>query len=104
MPNNQIFKELTFGKKFKSYHEFHNENREEIYKSIVDLFSEFQNVKRKTLAIAIKANIENIEWSTELNFNRNELYLLKKDIMPFFEDNEDYETCHQIISLTKNLT
>lgn len=104
MPKNQIFKELTFKKKFKTYHEFHNENREEIYKSIIDLFSEFQNVKNKTLAVAIKANIENIEWSTELNFSRGETHVLKKDIMPFFEDNEDYETCHQIISLTKSLT
>ena len=31
-------------------------------------------------------------------------FVLKRDLMPFFESNEDYETCSEIISLTKDLT
>lgn len=104
MPRNKIYKELIFRKKFKSYHDFHNENKEKIYKSIIDLFSEFQNIKNKTLSLTISAKIENIDWSTELTFNRNEIHILKKDLMGYFEDIEDYETCSQIISLSKNLT
>lgn len=104
MPRNKLFKELIFKKKFKSYNQFHSENREKIYKSIVDLFHEFQLVRNKTLSVSISANIENIEWSTELTFNRDESYILKKDVMPFFEDIEDYETCSKILSITKNLT
>lgn len=104
MPRHKIFTELTFEKKFKSYHDFHNENKEKIYKSIIDLFSEFQKVKNKTLSIVISAKIENIDWTTELNFNRNEIKILKKDLMGYFEEIEDYETCSQIISLSKNLT
>ena len=104
MPRHKIFRELTFKKKFKSYNEFHNENKEVIYKTIIDLFSEFQNVKNKTLSIVISAKIENIDWTTELNFNRNEVHVLKKDLMGYFEEIEDYETCSQIISLSKSLT
>ncbi len=104
MPRNKVFKELIFKKKFKSYHQFHTENKEKIYKSIIDLFKEFQIVKNKNLSVLISATIENIEWTTELNFNRNEYHVLKKDLMPFFEDIEDYETCSQIITISKNLT
>ena len=66
--------------------------------------AEFQNIKNKTLSLTISAKIENIDWSTELTFNRNEIHILKKDLMGYFEDIEDYETCSQIISLSKNLT
>lgn len=104
MPRNKLFKSLIFKKKFKSYNHFHTENREKIYKSIVDLFQEFQFVKNKTLTVSISANIENIEWSTELTFNRDEFHILKKDVMPYFEDIEDYETCSKIVSITKSLT
>ena len=104
MPRTKIFRELVFRKKFKSYHDFHDENREKIYKSIIELFSEFQNTKNKTLSLTINAKIENIEWSTELIFNRNEVHILKKDLMGYFEEIEDYETCSQIISLSKTLT
>ena len=38
---NKIFRDLIFKKKFKSYKQFHTENREKIYKSIIDLFKEF---------------------------------------------------------------
>jgi hypothetical protein len=104
MPRTKIFKELVFKKKYKSYHEFHYENKEKIYKSIVELFSEFQIVRNKTLSITISAKIENIDWTTELLFNKNEVDILKKDLMGYFEDIEDYETCSTIISLSNNLT
>ncbi len=104
MPRTKIFKELVFKKKYKSYHEFHNENKEKIYKSIIELFSEFQRVRNKTLSITISAKIENIDWTTELIFNKNEVEILKKDLMGYFEDIEDYETCSTIISLSNNLT
>jgi len=104
MPRTKIFKELVFKKKYKSYHEFHNENKEKIYKSIVELFSEFQIVRNKTLSITISAKIENIDWTTELLFNKNEVDILKKDLMVYFEDIEDYETCSTIIYLSNNLT
>ncbi len=104
MPRTKIFKDLVFKQKYKSYHEFHIENKEKIYKSIVELFSEFQKIKNKTLSITINAKIENIDWTTELMFNRNEVGILKKDLMEYFEDIEDYETCSTIKYLSKDLT
>lgn len=104
MPKTKIFKELIVKKKFKSYTQFHNENKEKIYKSVIELFKEFQNTRSKNLTLVVGAKIENVEWSTELTFNKNEFYVLKKDIMPYFEKIEDYETCSEIINLMKSLT
>jgi hypothetical protein len=104
MPKNKPFKELIFSEKYKSYTEFHLKNKEEIYKSIVELFKNFIDTKNKTQSIIISATIENIEWTTELIFNKKEFNVLKNDIMPYFEDNEDYEMCSEIINVTKNLT
>jgi len=104
MPKTKIFKDLIFKKKYKSYGQFHSENREKIYKTIIELFKEFSLVKNKTLSMTISADIENIEWNTELCFNRGESYILKKDVMPYFEEIEDYETCSEIINLSKSLT
>ena len=104
MPRNKIFKELIFKKRFKSYQQFHSENRGKIYRTIIDLFKEFEKINNKNLSISISANIESIEWTTELTFNRSEYHLLKKDVMPYFEESEDYETCSEIIKIGKNLT
>jgi len=103
MPRIKIFKNLVFKEKYKSYHEFHNENRETIYKSIVGLFSEFQKIKNKNLSITIDAKIENIDWTTEIIFNRNEVGVLKKDLIGYFEEIEDYEMCSKIKYLYKTL-
>ncbi len=104
MPKKKIFQELVFKKKYKSYANFHVENKEVIYKTIINLFKEFTITKNRVSSMIINANIENIEWSTELTFNKNEFYILKKDIMPHFEDIEDYETCGEILNISKSLT
>ena len=104
MPKKKVFEELVFKKKYKSYTDFHFENKEVIYKTIINLFKEFTITKNRVNSMVINANIENIEWSTELSFNKNESYILKKDIMPHFEDIEDYETCGEILNITKSLT
>jgi hypothetical protein len=103
MPKKKVFQELIFKKKYKTYNDFHVDNKEIIYKTIINLFKEFQLSKNKLFYMLIHANIENIEWSTELSFNKNEFYILKKDIMPHFEEIEDYETCSEIINITKGL-
>lgn len=101
MPKTKNFKRLVFKQKFSSYLDFHTQNREEIYKSIICLFKHFGEVKNKHLTISICATIEDIEWETEIRFGRDEFHILERDLKPYFEKNEDYETCSEIINLTK---
>lgn len=102
--NQNTFKELKIEGKYNEFNDFYDSNKELIYKSIIELFTEFKNTRKKTLKLYVSAKIKGLEWDTEFNFTKNESFVLKRDIMPFFEDNEDYETCSEIISLTKDLT
>lgn len=102
--NQNIFKDLKIKGNYKDFSDFYDENKELIYKSIIELFHEFKKTRKQTLTLYVSANIKGLEWDTEFNFTKNESFVLKRDLMPFFEDNEDYETCSEIISLSKDLT
>jgi hypothetical protein len=101
--NQNIFKELKIEGKYNEFSDFYDSNKELIYKSIIELFREFKQTRKKTLTLYVSAKIKGLEWDTEFNFTKNESFVLKRDLMPFFEDNEDYETCSEIITLTKDL-
>ena len=101
--NQNIFKELKIEGKYYEFNDFYDSNKELIYKSIIELFHEFKKTRKKTLTLYVSAKIKGLEWDTEFNFTKNESFVLKRDLMPFFEDNEDYETCSEILSLTIDL-
>lgn len=98
------FRELVFKKTYKSFSDFYDKHKTEIYKSIIELFSEFKNQKNKVLTLKISAKIDGLEWDTEFNFTKDESIVLKRDLMPYFEETEDYETCSEIIKLDYELT
>jgi hypothetical protein len=101
---NPPFKRVSIKGNFEDFKEFYDQNKELIYKSIIDVFYEFKKTRKKTLTLYIGAKIKGLEWDTEFNFTKNESFILKRDIMPYFEEIEDYETCGEIISLHKELT
>lgn len=98
------FKRLNIKGKYNSFPQFYDENKEIIYRSIIDVFDAFKTKKVSNLILVISAKIEDISWKTEFNFTKQESIILKRDIMPFFEDIEDYETCNRIKNLHKELT
>jgi hypothetical protein len=100
----QFFKKLIIKGKYNDFKDFYDENKETIYKSIIEVFQGFKNSRKKTLSLYISAKIKGLEWDTEFNFKKEESIILKRDLMPYFESNEDYETCSEIISLHKDLT
>lgn len=60
--------------------------------------------KKKKLTLFVSAKIRGLEWDTEFNFHKEESVVLKRDLMPYFEEIEDYETCNEINNLYKELT
>lgn len=98
------FKELSFEGDYSDFKDFYDENKTEIYKSIIELFNEFKNSKKKGLNLQISAKIKGLDWDTEFTFKRDETIILTRDVIPYFESIEDYETCSKIISLEKDLT
>lgn len=102
--NSHVFKKLEIKGKYNEFKDFYDVNKGLIYKSIIEVFKGFKTSKKKTLSLYVSAKIKDLEWDTEFNFSRNETIVLKRDLMPYFEENEDYETCSEIILLHKDLT
>jgi hypothetical protein len=103
-PKQSYFKELFIEGRYKDFNDFYDENKLIIYKSIIDIFLEFKKTNKKTLTLNISAKIKGMDWDTEFTFNRNETIVLKRDVLPYFEDIEDYESCSEILNLYKDLT
>ncbi len=100
----KAFKEVSFREEYPDFKSFYDTNKEEIYRNIIEVFRGFTSSRRKILELHVSATIDGFEWKTDFNFHRYDLQPLKKDIMPFFEDIEDYEACSDIINIHKQLT
>ena len=98
------YKELIINGVYKGWKSFYEPNKEEIYKSIIEIFEEFKNTRKKSLVLRLSAKFKNADWNTEFEFHRSETIVLKRDILPYFEENEDYEMCSQVLNLHKELT
>lgn len=97
-------KELIFDGKYKEFSDFYDINKETIYMSILELFGEFKSTRKKVVQLYIYSKIAGLDWDTEFNFTRKDTIVLTRDILPYFEVIEDYETCDKIIKLSKDLT
>lgn len=95
--------DLVFSKNYEDFKDFYDENKDEIYKSILKLFNGFIDTKRKKLTLHLSARIKDLDWDTEFTFHKEESIVLKRDLMPYFESIEDYETCNDIKNLYKKI-
>ena len=98
-PKDTIIKRLIINESYKDFGSFYNENKVTIYKSIVNLFNSLKRKDKQNLVLIMSAKINGLQWETELKFNRKESFVLVRDILPYFEDNEDYEFCSEISNL-----
>jgi hypothetical protein len=98
------YKELIINGVYKDWKSFYEPNKEDIYKSIIEIFVEFKNTRKKSLVLKLSAKFKDADWNTEFEFHRSETIVLKRDILPYFEENEDYEICSQVLNLHKELT
>jgi hypothetical protein len=104
MSKTTVFKELKITGKYQDFKDFYDENKGTIYKSIIEIYTEFKKSKKQKLTLNISAEIKGLEWDTEFNFDRSETFVLKRDVLPYFEEIEDYETCKEILNLHNELT
>jgi hypothetical protein len=98
------FKKLNFDGTYYDFNDFYGENKTEIYKSIIEIFTEFKKSKKKNLNLHISAKIKGLDWDTDFIFNRSDTIILTRDIIPYFESIENYEFCSEIYLLNKELT
>jgi hypothetical protein len=101
--NTLTTRKLSVDGNYKCFSDFYSENKEVIYKNLITLFRNFKKKDKLKVTLNLNAKINGLEWGTELSFTRNDFHILKRDIMPYFEEIEDYETCAKICNLYDTL-
>ena len=92
-------KKLSIKGKYSGFTDFYDTNKVTIYKNIINLFGNLKNKEKNKLILVLSAKIMDLDWETELKFSRQEITVLFKDLIPYFESIEDYETCGEIHNL-----
>jgi len=103
MTKNTSIKKLNIEGKYNDFSDFYDVNKVIIYNNILKLFENFKNKEKEHIILRLSANIENIEWKTNLEFSREDIYVLERDILPYFEELEEYETCDKITKLYESI-
>ncbi len=91
-------------KKYIAFPEFYDENKSEIYKNIISLFDNFKNDEVEMVVLKLSAPIMGMDWEVELKYKKEEIIVLKRDLLPFYEKIEDYETCEKLEKLYNELS
>lgn len=98
------FKVLEYHGNYESFNEFYNEHKSEIYETIVAIFECFNGSPKNILTINLNVNINGIFWDSDISFSRDQYFVLKRDILPYFEEEENYEMCNRIMKIYKLIT
>ena len=98
------YKTMYIKGKYQDFTDFYDTNKKSIYENIIEVFKGFQENKKRVLSLYIQAIIQGMEWDTEFKFNRGETIVLTRDVLPYFEEIEDYEKCQEIKNLYESLT
>ena len=84
---------------YSDFDSFMDANREKIYRGIIEIFNELKFSKKKSLSMELFANINGFNWDSEFSFTEDDSIVLTRDLIPYFQDIEDYETCTEIMKL-----
>lgn len=95
------FATLEISEKYDDFIDFYSINKIKIYNFIVNIFEELRTANKDALTLHLSATISNVLWETDFTFNKEDYFIMKRDLLPYFEDNEEYETCKKIMDITK---
>lgn len=104
MKKNKTTTVLNIEGEYEEFADFFEKNRGIIYKEIINLYSAFNKTKKRKMTLVVNAKISGFEWNADFNFFRDEYGILFCDVLPYYEEIEDYETCELIKNLHNDLT
>jgi hypothetical protein len=86
-------------KKYRDFKELYDTNKDSIYDGVIEIFKELKNSRKRSLTLLVTSKFGPLNWDTEFIFNKKEYDVLMTQILPYFEEIEDYEKCVEIKSL-----
>ena len=96
---NEAYLTLMIDKNYPDFHSFYAANKKSIYLSIIETFEALSTHNLPSLDMRVSAVVDGMKWTTDFTFRKNDAIQLTRDILPFFEENEEYEVCSYIIKL-----
>lgn len=84
---------------FKNFQTFMAINRGNIYRGFIELFHEIKKTGRENFILRVKARIDNFNWEKEFVVDKSQAFRLNTEILDYFQEIEDYETCQEITDL-----
>lgn len=86
------------------FRKFYDNSKPVIFKTIIECFNILlTNPRKKKISLVVIGRISGYNWDTEFTFYKDDKQTLLRDVLPFFEQIEDYETCSEIINLHREL-
>jgi hypothetical protein len=99
------YRKMYIKGKYEDFTDFYTINKKPIYENIIEVFKGFTgDSKKRVLTLYLQAIIQGLEWDTEFKFNKSDTIVLTRDVIPYFEEIEDYETCQEVRNLFIELT
>ena len=94
--DNKPYIKINLESNYQDFPDFYSSNKNLIFKNIVKLFDGLTRTRKKELKLIVISIIDGFEWSSEFIFDKTRTDLLINDILPYFEENEEYEICAEI--------
>jgi hypothetical protein len=86
-------------KKYKDFKQLYDTNKGQIYEGVLEIYNELKNSRKRSLMLLVSTDIGPLSWDTEFIFKKDEYDILMDQILPYYEDLEEYEKCAEIKSL-----
>jgi hypothetical protein len=93
---------LEFAQKYEDFPSFVEKTTDPIYRAIIDAFNDVKIIGK--MRLRVQAYVDNTKFDTVFEYTKDDAYILKEVINPYFEGKEDYETCKKIMELYFELT
>lgn len=84
---------------YKNFKHLYDTNKEDIYKGVVQIYEELKSSRKRSLMLLVTTDVGPLSWDTEFIFKKEEYEILVDQILPYYEEIEDYETCAKIKKL-----
>ena len=99
------YRKMYIKGQYEDFTDFYTINKRPIYENIIEVFKGFTgDSKKRVLTLYLQAIIHGLEWDTEFKFNKTDTIVLTRDVIPYFEQIEEYEICDDVRKLFEELT
>jgi len=101
--NLREFAKIELSADYQDFQDFYQNNKSLLFNNIVQLYKELTKTNESKLKLVVESKLDGDVWSTDFVYSKDDLEMLMNDVLPFYEENEEYEICAEIMKINKKL-